>query len=123
VSNDKKVVLIVDESILIVERMIHLLEELEHIQVILHASSYNEAMDIIQEVEPDIVLLDIYLPDKLGFELLKRIREEYPSIEVSVVTNYVSDHYRTICLKIGAKDFFDKSKDFDLIPKRIFNTT
>jgi DNA-binding NarL/FixJ family response regulator len=121
VSNEKLVVLIVDESVLIIERMIGMLEELENIQIILQAGSYAEAMEIIQELEPDVVLLDIYLPDKTGMELLKVIREKYQTIEVAVITNYASENYRNICKKLGAHHFFDKSKDFDMIPKMIFD--
>jgi DNA-binding NarL/FixJ family response regulator len=118
---EKLVVLIVDESVLITERLIGILEELENIQIILQAGSYGEAMEIIRELEPDVVLLDIYLPDKTGIELLKLVREEYPCIETAVITNYSNENYRNICKKLGAHHFFDKSKDFDLIPKMIMD--
>lgn len=110
-----------DESVLITERLIGILEELENIQIILQAASYGEAIDIIREVEPDVVLLDIYLPDRTGLELLKLIREQYPSIETAVITNNSTENYRNICKKLGAHHFFDKSKDFDLIPKMILD--
>lgn len=118
---EKFVVLIVDESVLITERLIGILEELENIQIILQAASYGEAIDIIREVEPDVVLLDIYLPDRTGLELLKLIREQYPYIETAVITNNSTENYRNICKKLGAHHFFDKSKDFDLIPKMILD--
>ena len=79
---EKKIVLVVDDSILILERIIPLLEEVSNIQFVVHAANYNEAIALLERLMPDIVLLDINLPDKSGIELLRKIKEE--SRELSV---------------------------------------
>ena len=114
-SSKKKIVLIVDDSILILERMIPMLEEMSNIQFVVHAGSYSEAIELLQGITPDVVLLDIHLPDKSGIELLRTIKEKYQEITIFMITNHANDYYRTLCNTLGADNFFDKSKDFSLI--------
>jgi DNA-binding NarL/FixJ family response regulator len=66
-----------------------------------------------------MVLLDINLPDKSGIELLRKIKKEYKKMKVFMITNQANDYYKEICKKLGADHFFDKSKDFNLIPDLI----
>ena len=117
--NGKKIVLIVDDSILILERMIQLLDEVENIQLVVHAASYNEAIELLNVLTPDLVLLDIHLPDKSGIELLRTIKEKYRDVKVFMITNNANDFYRNRCKTYGADYFFDKSKDFNLLPQTI----
>jgi DNA-binding NarL/FixJ family response regulator len=120
VNDERLVILIVDDSELIIEKMIGMIQDLDNIRIIFQAASYGEAFTIVTEVEPDIVLMDIVLHDKTGADLLKFIREKYQgSIETVVLTNHVGQHYRDICNRLGANYFLDKSSDFDLIPKMI----
>jgi DNA-binding NarL/FixJ family response regulator len=112
----KKMVLIIDDSYLIIERLTDMLSELENIGDILHALNASEATEIIEARTPDIILLDINLPDTNGVELLRIIKEKYPGIIVIMLTNQANDYYRQLCLKLGADYFADKSKDFELLP-------
>lgn len=113
---ENKTVLIVDDSLLIMERMISILEEIGHISFVVHAGSYREAVEVLNTLNPDMVLLDINLPDKSGIELLRVIRERQMEVTILMITNHADDHYREICKKLGAGHFLDKSADIDLIP-------
>jgi len=115
----RKTVLIVEDSLIILERMITALEEVEAIDFVMHAGTHKEASDLLGQLTPDLVLLDINLPDKSGIELLKTIKENDNKVTVFMVTNHASEHYRTICKNLGADYFIDKSKDFYLIPEVI----
>ena len=70
-----EVILIVDDNMNFVDRMIGLLEEVEGVGEIIVASDFEEAMRILAGDDPDIVLLDINLPGKNGIELLKLIKK------------------------------------------------
>ncbi len=118
-NDDRLVILIVDDSALIIEKMICILKDLENIRIVFQAANFAEATAIIRETEPDIVIMDIFLQDHIGIDLLKLMRDKYDGIEIVVLTNHVGDHYREICKKLGAHHFIDKSVDFDLIPKMI----
>jgi DNA-binding NarL/FixJ family response regulator len=118
-SNDdrKLVVLLVDDSLLIVDKVLGLLQELENIRIIFQASSCSEAVTIVEEAEPDIVLMDIFLGGRISFELLKILGEKYPSVETAVISNHAGVRYRESCKKLGARHFFDKSNEFRLLVK------
>ena len=114
--NNKKTVLIVDDSILIMERMIPIMEEIENISFVVHAASYQEGLEVLSRLTPDMVLLDINLPDKSGIELLRLINERHLEIAVLMISNNADSYYRNICKKLGARYFLDKSTDIDLLP-------
>jgi DNA-binding NarL/FixJ family response regulator len=119
-TNTKKlVVLIVDDSMLIIERMMELLNDMDNIQVVVYADNYKEGVQLLENIKPDVVLLDINLPDKSGIELLRHIHNHQEPPTVIMITNQVTDHYRKICESLGAQYFIDKSNDFDLIPETI----
>jgi DNA-binding NarL/FixJ family response regulator len=113
---NSKTVLIVDDSILIMERMIPIMEEIENISFVVHAGSYQEGIEVLNQLTPDMVLLDINLPDRSGIELLRIIRERNLEIAVLMISNHADQYYRDICKKLGARYFLDKSTDIDLIP-------
>ena len=52
--NKNKTVLIVDDSILILERMIPLMEEIEHISFVIHAATYKEGLEVLSRLTPDM---------------------------------------------------------------------
>lgn len=116
---NKKVVLVVEDSLLIIERIIGLLNETDDIKMIIHAANYNESMKMINEISADIILLDLNLPDKSGIDLLKEVKTNHPQIKVIVLTNHANESYREICTYMGADYFFDKSLDFDKITETI----
>jgi len=71
---------------------------------------------VLSRLTPDMVLLDINLPDKSGIELLRVIQERHLEIAVLMISNNADRYYRDICKKLGARYFLDKSTDIDLIP-------
>lgn len=114
-----KTVLVVDDYALIVDRLVAILKELEEVEVILSATSYADAIPILEKQRPDIVLLDIHLPGRSGIDLLRLIKKEYPCVKVIMATNEQNPTYRALCRQIGAEHFIDKSNDFEMIPNLI----
>jgi DNA-binding NarL/FixJ family response regulator len=108
-------VLIVDDNINFVRRMISLLNEADNICVIYTAHNYEEAF-LLADKNPDLILLDIQLPGKNGMSLLKRIKDSEKNCEVVMLTNYAGEYYREQCRKLGALHFLDKTNDFELVP-------
>ncbi len=114
-----KTVLIIDDSPIITARLRFMLESLSHTELVLYADSYAGALPLLQDYSPDIVLLDIHLPDISGIEVLQYIKKEYPSIVVIMMTNQAGPFYRNRCKTLGANFFIDKSSEFHLIPQII----
>ena len=114
-------VLVVDDSLIIVQRVVEILKELDCIDFVSKASNYTEAIALLELNEYDVVLLDINLPGKNGIELLSYIKEKYPALKTMMLTNQSNDHYRSLCDKLGADFFVDKTSEFEKI-SQIMNT-
>ena len=115
----KKTILIVDDSPLIVRRLIDMLSELPNLEWIKNAGNYADGIELVQRHNPGILLLDINLPDKSGIELLRICKENNPGTKVIMITNQANEQYRKLCLKLGADYFIDKSKEFEQIADTI----
>ncbi len=81
----------------------------------LTASDGTEALEKVKEVSPELVLLDIELPDLNGLEVLSRIKREYPETLVIMITAYGTIQRAVEAMKQGAYDFIQKSDDLDII--------
>jgi DNA-binding NarL/FixJ family response regulator len=112
----EKLLLIVDDAPIIISRLRLLLEGLPGLDVILEAGSYARAVDVLANKRPDIVLLDIHLPDRSGIDLLRYIKAHYPEVIVLMFSNQASPFYRNLCERLGAAGFIDKSAEFDQAP-------
>lgn len=112
--------LIVDDNMCFIERMIGLLDDSPAVGYINVATDYDEASRFVNEERPDLVLLDINLPGKNGIELLKMIKKPGDdACKVIMITNHADDYYRQQCNDLGADYFLDKSNDFGKVPSII----
>ena len=115
----KLAILVVDDSPLIVSRLTDLLGELPGIAVVHTASSYENAVAVLPQIQPDVAVLDINLPGKSGIEVLKYIKTNAPAVTVIMLTNQSGDYYRDLCKRLGADYFLDKSIGFEETPNII----
>ncbi len=108
-------VFLVDDSLVIRQRLKRLLADVEEVQVVGEAEEVQEATDAILKQKPDVVLLDIHLFNGNGIDVLQRLKKEKPAPAVIILTNYPYPQYRQICLEAGADFFFVKSTEFDQV--------
>jgi two-component system nitrogen regulation response regulator NtrX len=80
-----------------------------------------KALDIIRETIPDIVLLDIWMPDIDGIEILKRIRELYPGLQVIMISGHGTIETAVKATKLGAYDFIEKPLSLEKVLLSINN--
>ena len=112
-------ILIVDDSIILSDRIIQLIREEGLIHTIVHVGTYKLALEQLRQQQPDLILLDISLPDGNGIDILRMTRTLYPDTKSIIVTNHADEYYKDLCISLGAFSFLDKSKDFELIPAYI----
>src|SRR5262249_37199821 len=79
----------------------------------LEAASGNEALDRLREQVVDVALLDLRLTNEDGMEVLKRLREEDPSLPVVMLTGHGSVEHAVQATKLGAYDFMLKPPDLN----------
>jgi YesN/AraC family two-component response regulator len=108
-------VVIADDSSLLRDRIKSLLNSLNNDPVVYEATNGAEALQIIREKEPDLVILDIRMPEMNGIAVLKKIRELKMKVKVCILTNYAYPIYKRRCFEAGADYFLRKTEDFEEI--------
>jgi two-component system response regulator (stage 0 sporulation protein F) len=86
------------------------------------AFSGDEALRILSEDEPPEVVYvfsDINMPGMTGLELLKKVKDRFPTINVSMISAYGDTENYQKAMSSGAKEFFTKPIDFDSLKREI----
>lgn len=117
----KRQLLIVDDSVLIVKRLLATLQEFLINTEINAALTGADALKALRQYKPEVVLLDIQLPDISGIEILKTIRVTCPGTAVIMLSNQSAIYTRAMCMDAGADAFYDKSGEFDLAIEHLKN--
>ncbi|MCB0142483.1 MAG: response regulator transcription factor [Caldilineaceae bacterium] len=74
------------------------------------AATAAEGLAKLSEIDVDVILVDLALPDQSGLELLIRIKQEYPTKPVLIVSGQPEYVYKARVLKLGASGYIDKVK-------------
>lgn len=109
------IIVIADDSSLLRDRISKLLNGLTERIVIYEAENGQRAMELIYAKKPDLVILDIRMPEMNGIEVLKIIRKEKMKTKVCIFTNFPYPQYKKKCLEAGADYFLSKAEDFENI--------
>jgi DNA-binding NarL/FixJ family response regulator len=105
-------VLIVDDSLLLRERLACHLGKIDGVTIAGKASDVREGIETFKRLSPDVVVLDLQLPDGTGIDVLELIKHDQPSTVVMVLTNHPLLPLRKRCTDAGAEYFFDKTREF-----------
>ena len=84
-----------------------------NIQIVGEANSGEKAIEIIEKVKPDVILMDVKMPGMGGLEATKHIVNEHPEIKILVVTVYGDEPYPTRVLQAGASGYMTKGVSVD----------
>ncbi len=106
-------VLIVDNSPLVWRRLFDMLRELSFVSLLVYARTLAEARHYLEGCVPDLLILDLALPDGNGLALLQEVQQAGLETRVALFTN--STELRAKGLALGADWFFDKSLDFSAL--------
>ena len=105
-------VLIADDSEVFVQRLVQALGEISGVEIVGRARTGAEALQALRDLDPEVVILDIRMPDGTGIDVLEGMRKEKLATITIVLTNFAFPQYRRKCLQLGARFFFDKSAEF-----------
>lgn len=115
-------VFIADDSPIIRERLVTMLDEVAGTELVGQAATVVEAIQGIWELKPDVVVLDYRMPPEgsSGLDVLQAVKQDTTAAPlVIVLTQYPYPAYREKCLELGADYFFDKASEFDKVPEVI----
>ena len=101
-------VVVADDQTVVREGIVMLLGLLPGVEVIGAAGDGEEAVRLVGELAPDVVLMDLRMPRCDGVEATRRIREQYPGTQVVVLTTYADDESLFPALRAGARGYLTK---------------
>lgn len=105
-------VFIVEDSEAMRESLRSMLSDLHDVRIIGYAADEAGAIEHINALLPDVVILDLNLLSGSGITVLKNIKRHHAAIKVMVLTNCNGEFYQDACKRANADYFFDKSFQF-----------
>ena len=109
----KTSVFIADDHEMIIPGLKMAVESLENFHVSGYAVNGLEALEMIKQLKPDIVLSDLSMPGLNGFEIISQARENNSSLKFIILTSYSDDKYVRKALKLGVEGYILKENSSD----------
>jgi len=111
-------VMVVDDQTLLLDGLTTIINFQDDMEVVGVAENGAKALDLIEQVRPDVVLLDVQMPVLDGVETTKKIKERYPEMIILILSTFANTDVIVECLAHGAKGFLLK----DIRGERLINT-
>jgi CheY-like chemotaxis protein len=109
-------VLLVEDSPVICGLITEIINDVPGVRVAESVESERDAIEAVGRLGVDVVILDLQLRKGTGFGVLRAMRDMPQKPIVVVLTNFALKSYRETALELGARDFLDKSRDYDRLP-------
>ncbi len=101
-------ILIVDDHEMVRDGLAVMLSRQDDFSVVGEAQNGLEAVEKTRELQPDVVLMDLRMPELNGVDAMRRIRDELPDLKFLVLTTYDTDEYIFDAIEAGAKGYLLK---------------
>ena len=112
-------VLIADDHQLIRQGIMQLIELDEKISVIGEAKDGVECLGLLKKTKPDVLLLDINMPNKSGLEVLKSVKDKKKKLKILILTIHDETEYLLNAVEAGADGYILKESGFDELREAI----
>ena len=108
-------ILIADNHPIVRMGVKQVLDSVSDIQVIADASTTTELFNKLEIFTPDVILLEMDIPEINGIATLRKIKKEYPNIRVLIYSGQSEDVYALSTIRAGAFGYLSKTSDIDYI--------
>lgn len=112
-------IIVVDDQAVVRQGFVSLISTVPDMRVIAEGTNGREAVALYREHRPDIVLMDLRMPEMGGVEAIAAIRREWPGAKVIVLTTYDGDEDIYRSLQAGAQGYLLKDMFFDELESAI----
>src|SRR3954469_23377594 len=102
-------VFIVDDHYMVIEGIRSLLQNEKAIEWMGHAMNAGSCLSFLKMQQPDVLLMDINLPDKSGLDLCKEVKEKYPSVFIVGLSTFNQQSYIQKMMANGASGYVLKN--------------
>lgn len=106
-------IIIADDHRIVRQGLRALIEKHPDMQVMGEAATGREAVVMVRELLPDIILMDVSMPDMNGIEATRRIKSEYPQIRILALSMHSDRRFAMEMLKAGASGYLLKDSAFE----------
>lgn len=104
-------VLVADDHVVIRKGIQALFSQFDDIELVGQASDGWETIDLFKKCRPDVILMDLVMPNLGGIEATSTITSEYPETRILMLTSYINDEYLFPAIKAGALGYILKDVD------------
>ncbi len=108
-------VLIADNHPIIRMGVKHVLEGASGIQVIADVATTSELLEALEKITPDVVMLEMDIPEINGIATLRKLKKEHPEIKVLIYSGQSEDVYALSTIRAGAYGYLSKASDIDYL--------
>ncbi|WP_040204209.1 response regulator transcription factor [Neobacillus jeddahensis] len=108
-------IVIIDDHQLFREGVKRILEFEKSFDVVAEGDDGSEALGLVQEHQPDVVIMDINMPQMNGVEATRELIEQFPNTKVIILSIHDDENYVTHALKTGARGYLLKEMDADAL--------
>lgn len=112
-------VLLADDHLLVIDGIRSCLETYDHIEIVGEARTGFEALEQADKLTPDVVLMDINMPELNGLDATERFKEQFPQIKVLILSMHDNPQYISSAMQNGARGFVLKDVPFQEVATAI----
>lgn len=105
--------LVVDDHEIVRKGLCAMLDEQEDFEVVGQAGSGNAAVTLAMQLQPDIILLDIFLGNTNGLDIAQQLQRACPNTRIVIVTGFMDEGYLFRAMRIGVHGFLQKALPID----------
>jgi DNA-binding NarL/FixJ family response regulator len=103
-------ILIADDHAMVRDGVKNLIRQNKDLIVIGEAKSGNETLELYEQLQPDLLILDISMPDMNGMEVSRAILAKNPNANIVILSMYEDEDYISRCLEYGVKGYVVKNE-------------
>jgi DNA-binding NarL/FixJ family response regulator len=102
-------VMLVDDHRIVREGLAYMLDAIENVTLVGEAGSGAELFAVLEEIQPEVILLDVHMPDMSGLEVLEVLRRRHPDVKVIMLSMHDQAAYVQQAIQLGALGYLLKS--------------
>lgn len=108
-------IMIADDHAIVREGLKRIIEEDRELELVAEASNGHQALRLARDTQPQVILLDISMPERSGLDALADIRKACPGVRVLILSMHPEEQYAIRCLKQGADGYMTKESAPELL--------
>ncbi|MDX1621353.1 MAG: response regulator [Nitriliruptorales bacterium] len=110
-------VVVVDDAPEVLRFMRHYIDREDRLTIVGEAETGVEGLRLVQELHPDVLLLDLVMPEMDGLDVLRELRSnDGRQPKVIIVSSSAAADAEQACVRLGAERYLEKSKGFEQVP-------